>query len=66
MRHVIRGFRDLPGYGDHPGVVPFVFFCFMGFIGAGWLGLLAMIVVFGPILCWGAYSRSKEWERANP
>ena len=61
MFHIVRGFKNLPGYGYHPGVGIFVLLVAFGLLGASWLGATAVIVVFGPMLCYGAYTRSRDY-----
>jgi hypothetical protein len=71
LRLIFLGFRDLPGYGPHPGV-PFVFIltgagALAGAKSGGWCGLLVgavvMAVPMGALLCMGAYSRARDYER---
>jgi hypothetical protein len=61
MFHIVRGFKNLPGYGYHPGVRIFVLLVSFGLLGAGWLGGIAVGITIGPMLCYGAYQRSRDY-----
>jgi hypothetical protein len=65
VHHIIRGFGNLPGYGHHPGARVFLLLVALGTLGAGWLGGAAIVSVFGPMLCYGAYARSREFDQRH-
>jgi hypothetical protein len=66
LRQIIRGCRNLPHVGPHPGTVPLILFLGMGLaagVGRGLLpsviGGLLMLTVFGPMFLIGAYTRAR-------
>ena len=72
IRHIIRGCRTLPHYGEHPGTIMFVALILFGAVAGargGWIGALigvgAMLAFNGPFYLYGAYERSREEERIN-
>lgn len=71
LRLIFLGFRDLPGYGPHPGVpIALVLIGAGGLAGVqrgGWcgfvVGAVTMAVPTGSLLCIGAYERARDYER---
>lgn len=62
VKHIIRGFGNLPGYGEHPGVPMWILLTAVGFLCAGIAGGVIMGLFFGVLLCIGSWSRSREYE----
>ncbi len=71
VKHMIRGCRDLEGYGPHPGTdMLFIIILIGGLAGVdkgginGFIGgsLFALVMTL-PLYLHGAYSRSKLYER---
>lgn len=67
-----KGCWYLEGYGEHPGLVLLVIMILAGILsglGKGWLTMLAggafMFAVWGPMFMYGAYSRTKEWQKSE-
>lgn len=71
LKHCIRGCRDLPGYGPHPGTaILFVITLVGGIAGVDKGGLNGFIfgslfafLMTAPLYLHGAYERSKLYER---
>jgi hypothetical protein len=59
LRRTIAGLGYLEGYGHHPGWPSFIGLVVVGCAISLWVGA-ANAVVFGSILCIGAYERAKE------
>lgn len=71
IRQIIRGARDLPGVGPHPGTDLLVLSLFVGAlaeVGKGGLwgalvGALVMLVGLTPLWMWGCYERAELSDR---
>lgn len=70
VRQIVRGCRDLPHVGPHPGTDILIIFLLMGALAGargGWWGVLGgasiTAVAFVPIYLWGAYSRANDSDR---
>jgi hypothetical protein len=71
MRPIFLGFRDLPGYGPHPGVpIALVLIGAGGLAGVqrgGWwgfvVGAVTMAVPILSLLFLGAHDRARDYER---
>lgn len=69
IRRIIKGCGKLPYMGSHPGTAYLIMFVLMGGLAGskgGHLGVLSgagfMLLFFGPLYLYGAYSRAKELE----
>ncbi|MHC4621138.1 MAG: hypothetical protein ACYTEQ_25610 [Planctomycetota bacterium] len=60
IRHVIRGCRNTPECGAHPGTPWLCAFVVIGAAAAGWTGALGMLAAIGPFYLYGAYARSRK------
>jgi hypothetical protein len=71
LTHAIRGCRDLPGYGPHPGTLTLGIYviaaALAGVRNGGWNGFFGSAAIglacLGPFYLYGAYSRSKDYEQ---
>ena len=69
LRQALRGCRDLPGVGPHPGSFYLVVFILMGALAGGRgyvgavIGALIMAAIVVPLYLIGAYERAEESDR---
>lgn len=70
IRQCIRGTRDLPGVGSHPGTMWVILFPLGGAVAGlehgitgGIIGVLAFLALFGPLYLYGAYERAELSDR---
>ena len=59
LRRIKRGLGYIEGYGEHPGLRPFVLLASMGFCFGLICGIINGLLWFA-LLCYGAYARAKE------
>ena len=63
LRQIRRGCGTLPFVGAHPGTAMLLVFVALGAVAGTWLGVVVMLLIFGPIYLWGAYSRAEDADR---
>jgi hypothetical protein len=66
MKHIInkiiKGMGYLPEYGNHPGIPIFVMVSIFGFL-LDWKCAIVNLIVWGSLLCYGAYDRTVSYEK---
>jgi hypothetical protein len=59
FNRIIAGLGHIEGYGHHPGWPSFIGLVAIGCAASWWVGV-ADVMVFGSLLCIGAYERAAE------